>query len=56
MTTKYLKPPAGEELLWQEFVIEGLFQQGVIAREDSQRGLAYADLLSEMLKRKTSQG
>ena len=51
LTQTYLKPPQDEALLWQEFVIEGLFQQGVIAREDQQRGLVYADLLSEMLKR-----
>ena len=53
LTQTHLKPAPGEELLWQEFVIEGLFQQGVLAREDSQRGLAYADLLSEMLRRKS---
>jgi magnesium chelatase subunit I len=50
-TEKMLKPPKDERALWQEFVIEGLFHGGALAREDSARGLVYSDLLTHMLGR-----
>ncbi len=50
-TEKELKPPREELVLWMEFVIEGLFHGGALAREDSARGLAYSDLLAHMLGR-----
>lgn len=53
LTRRFCQPPRGEELLWQEFVIEGLHQQGVLAREDTARGLCYADLLTTMMARES---
>jgi magnesium chelatase subunit I len=50
-TDKMLKPPREERALWQEFVVEGLFQGGALAREDSLRGLVYSDLLAHMMGR-----
>lgn len=49
---KLLKHPPGEAALWQEFVLEGLFQGGALAREDSVRGLVYSDLLATLMTRK----
>ena len=46
-----LKPPAAERVLWQEFIVEGLFHGGALAREDSARGLAYSDLLATLMTR-----
>jgi magnesium chelatase subunit I len=50
-TDKMLKPSAEERALWQEFVVEGLFHGGALAREDSARGLVYSDLLAHMMGR-----
>ncbi|MBA2479221.1 MAG: magnesium chelatase [Planctomycetes bacterium] len=50
-TDHLLKPPAAERALWQEFVVEGLFHGGALAREDSARGLVYSDLLAHMMGR-----
>ena len=47
-----LKHPPAEAALWQEFLIEGLFQGGALAREDSARGLVYSDLLANLMTRK----
>lgn len=46
-----LKPAAAERTLWMEFALEGLFHGGALAREDSARGMVYADLLSHMMGR-----
>ncbi|HYE07382.1 MAG TPA: magnesium chelatase [Planctomycetota bacterium] len=51
LTDKLLKPPANERALWQEFVVEGLFHGGVIARDETGRGLVYSDLLAHMMGR-----
>ena len=51
ITDQLLTPSADERSLWQEFVLEGLFQGGALAREDSQRGLVYSDLLAHMMTR-----
>ncbi len=51
ITDKLLKPPKDERALWQEFVVEGLFHGGTLAREDTLRGLVYSDLLAHMLTR-----
>ncbi len=51
VTDKLLKPPAGERALWQEFLVEGLFHGGVIARDETGRGLVYSDLLAHMMGR-----
>ncbi len=50
-TEQALSPPKDELVLWMEFVVEGLFHGGALAREDSARGLAYSDLLAHMLGR-----
>lgn len=52
ITAKLLKHGPDDGPLWQEFVIEGLFQGGGLAREDSQRGLVYSDLLASLMTRK----
>jgi magnesium chelatase subunit I len=49
-----LKPPTDERILWQEFVLEGLFHGGALAREDSARGLVYSDLLATLMSGKRS--
>lgn len=49
---KLLKHPPAEAALWQEFLLEGLFQGGALAREDSLRGLVYSDLLASLMTRK----
>jgi magnesium chelatase subunit I len=46
-----LAPPAAEKTVWMEFVLEGLFHGGALAREDSIRGLVYSDLLVHMMSR-----
>ncbi len=46
-----LAPPAAEKTVWMEFVLEGLFHGGALAREDSLRGLVYSDLLVHMMGR-----
>ncbi len=46
-----LKPPREERTLWMEFIIEGMFHGGALAREDSVRGLVYSDLLAHMMGR-----
>ena len=46
-------PKETDQVLWQEFLLEGLFQGGALAREDSARGLCYSDLLVHMMSRKT---
>jgi magnesium chelatase subunit I len=51
VTDELLQPPREERALWQEFVIEGLFHGGALAREDSARGLVYSDLLAHMMGR-----
>jgi magnesium chelatase subunit I len=53
ITDELLSPPAAERALWQEFIIEGLFHGGALAREDSARGLVYTDLLAHMMRRDT---
>jgi magnesium chelatase subunit I len=51
-----LAPPADERVLWQEFVLEGLFHGGALAREDSARGLVYSDLLANLMGGKKRKG
>jgi magnesium chelatase subunit I len=51
ITDELLAPPRDERALWQEFVIEGLFLGGALAREDSARGMVYSDLLAHMMTR-----
>jgi magnesium chelatase subunit I len=51
VTDELLKPPKEERTLWQEFLIEGLFLGGALAREDSTRGMVYSDLLAHMMTR-----
>ncbi|MBA3684673.1 MAG: magnesium chelatase [Planctomycetes bacterium] len=51
ITDSLCKPPAVERALWQEFVLEGLFHGGVLARDESGRGLVYSDLLAHMMTR-----
>ncbi len=51
LADQLLKPPADERALWMEFIVEGLFHGGALAREDSARGLAYTDLLAHMMGR-----
>lgn len=51
-----LKPPKDERALWQEFVLEGLFHGGALAREDSARGLVYSDLLATLMTGKKKKG
>jgi len=46
-----LAPPAAEKALWMEFILEGLFHGGALAREDSLRGLVYTDLLVHLMGR-----
>jgi len=50
-TEKMLKPSREDLVLSMEFVVEGLYHGGALAREDSARGLAYSDLLAHMLGR-----
>ena len=50
-TVGALAPPVDEKALWMEFVLEGLFHGGALAREDSLRGLVYADLLANLMGR-----
>ncbi len=45
-----LPHPPEEGPLWQEFLVEGLFQGGALAREDSARGLVYSDLLTSLMR------
>jgi hypothetical protein len=56
IAAKLLKHPPEESALWQEFLLEGLFQGGSLAREDSQRGLIYSDLLASLMTRKQGKG
>jgi magnesium chelatase subunit I len=49
---RLLKHPPEEAQLWQEFILEGLFHGGGLAREDSLRGLVYSDLLASLMTRK----
>lgn len=49
---KLLTHPPAEAALWQEFILEGLFQGGALAREDSLRGQVYSDLLASLMTRK----
>lgn len=56
ITEKHLAPPPAERALWQEFVLEGLFHGGVLAREESGRGLVYSDLLAHMMGREEEKG
>ncbi len=51
---KLLKPSAEDRVLWQEFVVEGLFHGGALAREDSLRGLVYSDLLAHLMTKRQS--
>jgi len=51
-----LKCPKDERVLWQEFVLEGLFHGGALAREDSARGLVYSDLLATLMTGKKRKG
>ncbi len=51
VTDRLCKPPPAERALWQEFVLEGLFHGGVLARDESGRGLVYSDLLAHMMTR-----
>jgi magnesium chelatase subunit I len=51
ITDSLLNPPPAERAVWMEFVVEGLFQGGALAREDSQRGLVYSDLLAHLMGR-----
>ncbi len=51
LADQLLKPSADERTLSMEFIIEGLFHGGALAREDSARGLAYTDLLAHMMGR-----
>jgi magnesium chelatase subunit I len=51
LADQLLKPPADERTLMMEFIVEGLFHGGALAREDSARGLAYTDLLAHMMRR-----
>jgi magnesium chelatase subunit I len=51
LTDKLLAPPPAERALWQEFVLEALFHGGVLARDESGRGLVYSDLLAHMMTR-----
>jgi magnesium chelatase subunit I len=51
-----LKPSADERALWQEFVLEGLFHGGTLARQDSARGLVYSDLLADLMTGKRTKG
>ena len=53
---KVWKPSAAERVLWQEFVLEGLFHGGALAREDSARGLVYSDLLANLMTGKRGHG
>jgi magnesium chelatase subunit I len=46
---KLLKPSPEDAPLWQEFILEGLFHGGALAREDSVRGLVYSDLLAHLM-------
>jgi magnesium chelatase subunit I len=46
-----LAPPPAEKALWMEFILEGLFHGGALAREDSARGLVYTDLLASLMGR-----
>ncbi|MFW5845175.1 MAG: magnesium chelatase, partial [Planctomycetota bacterium] len=50
LSSRLLQPPATEEPVWQEFIIDGLFHAGLLAREDSERGLVYSDLLAHMMR------
>ncbi len=51
LTDRLLKPQPEERVLWQEFIVEGMFHGGALAREDSARGLVYSDLLAHMMGR-----
>ena len=53
ITDDLLSPPAAERVLWMEFIVEGLFHGGALAREDTARGLVYSDLLAHMMRRDT---
>ena len=46
-----LAPPPAEKALWMEFILEGLFHGGALAREDSLCGLVYTDLLAHLMGR-----
>ncbi len=52
LAQKLTKHGPDDGALWQEFIIEGLFQGGGLAREDSLRGLVYSDLLASLMTRK----
>jgi len=51
--TTLLKLGESASTIWQEFILEGLFHGGAIARDDSLHGPVYSDLLAHMLTRKT---
>lgn len=51
-TAQRLAKPSAEDLpLWMEFILEGLFAGGVLARTQTDRGLVYRDLLAHMMKK-----
>ena len=52
VAAKLLKLPPQEAAVGQEFILEGLFQGGALAREDTVRGLVYSDLLVSLMTRK----
>jgi magnesium chelatase subunit I len=51
LTDSLINPPPNERAVWMEFIVDGLFHGGALARDDSQRGLIYSDLLAHMMKR-----
>jgi magnesium chelatase subunit I len=50
LAERHLKPPADELPLAMEFVLEGLHQNSLIAREDLDAAVSYKDMLKTMFE------
>jgi magnesium chelatase subunit I len=52
LAKRFAKPADDDLAMWMEFVLEGLFTGGILARVQSDRGLVYSDLLAHMMSAK----
>jgi magnesium chelatase subunit I len=50
LAEKHLRPPEGELALAMEFVLEGLHQNSLVAREDLESAVSYKDMLKTMFE------
>jgi len=49
LAVRHAKPAPADVPLWMEYILEGLFAGGVIARTQTDRGLVYSDLLAHLM-------